>query len=243
MGTWGHGLFEDDLALDVKGTFDRAVAGGASPADAASGLMESELAREVLEEFGEGERDDMFWEENRGLFYAIASLQLEHGVLHEVVRQQTLQAIAVERRGLDPERDRERWELLDVLEAKLSGAAAVPPPPPQHRIAEGTNPALQAVEAAMAKPPAAKPAATKPAKKPAAKKPAAKKPAKKPATRKPAKKPATRKPATRKPAATKPAARKAPATKPPAKQPAPKQPAPKQAAPKQKSARSKRGGR
>ncbi len=30
MGTWGNGLFEDDLALDIKGEFDRAVADGAA---------------------------------------------------------------------------------------------------------------------------------------------------------------------------------------------------------------------
>jgi hypothetical protein len=125
MGTWGHGLFDDDLALDVKAGFDRAVAGGAIAAAAAAGLMESELAREILEEFSEDDRDDTFWEESRGLFYAIASIQLEHGVLQEVVRQQTLQAIAVERRGLDPEQDRARWELLDALEAKLTRAGQV----------------------------------------------------------------------------------------------------------------------
>jgi hypothetical protein len=197
MGTWGHGLFDDDLALDVKASFDRAVASGASAAEAAAGLMESELAREVLEEFSEADRDDTFWEENRGLFYAIASLQLEHGVLQEVVRQQALQAIAVERRGLDPEQDRARWELLDALEAELSrageaaeapgGAAPEEAPPPRHLLAEGTNPALH-IGVTMAKKPPKKPA-KKRAKKPAAKKPAAKKPPKKPAKKPAAKKP------------------------------------------------------
>ena len=211
MGTRGHGLFDDDLALDVKASFDRAVARGASAAEAAAGLMEGELAREVLEEFREDDRDDMFWEENRGLFYAIASIQLEHGVLQEVVRQQALQAIAVERRGLDPEQDRARWELLDALEARLNragetaeapavdeaaeapAAAAEPPPPPRHRLAEGTNPALY-IGVTMAKPPAKKPAAKK-----QAKKPVAKKQAKKPAAKKPAKKPAAKRPAAKKP--------------------------------------------
>jgi hypothetical protein len=226
MGTWGPGLFDDDLALDVKGTFDRAVAGGASPADAATGLMESELAREILGEFGADERDDMFWEENRGLFYAIASLQLEHGVLQEVVRQQTLQAIAVERRGLDPEQNRERWELLDALEAKLNSGAAEGAPL-RNQLAEGTNPALQ-VEAVMAKPPAKrKPAARKPApSKPAAKKPAARKLApKKPAPRKPAPRTPAPKPAPKKPAPRTPAPKPAP-SKPAARKPAPRKPAP-----------------
>jgi outer membrane biosynthesis protein TonB len=172
MGTWGHGLFDDDLALDVKGQFDRAVAGGARPAEVAAGLMESELSREVLEEFDSEERDDLFWEESRGLFYAIAVLQLEHGALQEVVRQQTLQAIAVERRALDPERDRERWALLDELEAKLRTGA------------EGAKPmSALPLEVGMAKPP-------KPKAKPKAKKPAAKpKPKPKAKPKKPAAKP------------------------------------------------------
>jgi hypothetical protein len=215
MGTWGHGLFDDDLALDVKGHFDRAVAGGASAADAAAGLMESELSREILEEFGADARDDMFWEENRGLFYAIASLQLEHGVLQEVVRQQTLQAIAVERRGLDPEQNRERWEILDALQAQLNRGADDGGAPARHQLAEGTNPAL-VVEVTMAKPPAKKAAAGKPAVKQPAKKPAKQAPAKKPAKQQPAKKV--------KAPAKKPVAKKPPAKNPPAKKPA-KQPA------------------
>jgi hypothetical protein len=199
MGTWGDGLFEDDLALDVKGHFDRAVAGGATEADAAAGLMQSALAREILEEFAEGDRDDLFWEENRGLFYAIANLQLQHGVLQEEVKRQTLQAIAVERRGLDPERNRERRELLDALEARLrAGDADDDFVFTERQLAEGTNPAIQL-------PPADLGVRATRAKKPARKKPAKKKPAKK----KPAKKkPAAKKPPKKKPAKNKPTKRR-----------------------------------
>ena len=35
MGTWGTGLFDDDLAADVRTEFEEAVDAGASPANAA----------------------------------------------------------------------------------------------------------------------------------------------------------------------------------------------------------------
>jgi hypothetical protein len=230
MGTWGDGLFDDDLALDIWAHFEQTVAKGTSAAEAAKGLMESELAREILEEFGTTERDDMFWEENRGLFYAIASIQLEHGVLQEVIRQQTLQAIAVERRGLDPEQDQARWERLDAFEARLGSGEPAPARPAEGAGTEATadlaalgveataDLAALGVEATMAKPPAKKAAAKKPAKKAAAKKPTKKAPTKQSTARKPtARKPTARKPTARKPTARKPTARKPTAKGTPAK--------------------------
>jgi hypothetical protein len=268
MGTWGHGLFDDDLALDVKASFDRAVAEGATPAVAAAGLMEGELAREVLEEFDDADRDDLFWEESRGLFYAVASLQLEHGVLQEVVRQQTLQALAVERRGLDPERDRARWELLDGLAAQLSRGADEAPGIRRVAAAAGvpddtdgddatdnagatddmTRVPLPRHQLAEGTNPALnieQTMARRPTKRSGARKPPA---ARKPAPKKPApKKPAPKKPAPKKPAPKKPAARNSaagkPAAKKPAKKSAPKKPAPRKPAPKKpaKKAPARRG--
>ena len=121
MGTWGASLLDDDLALDIRGCFEGALEAGESPEVAARGLMNTEVAREILEEFAEDERDDSFWEESRGLFYAVATIQLAHGVLEDDVRRQTLQAITAERRGLDREADAERWTILDELETRLGG--------------------------------------------------------------------------------------------------------------------------
>jgi hypothetical protein len=117
MGTWGSGIFDDDLALDIKGHFDDAVAGGTSPAEAAKALMQSELAQEIIEEFSEDERDEMFWEESGGLFFAVATLQLEHGVLQPDVREQTLRAI--DHWLALAEGDVERTAMLEALESRL----------------------------------------------------------------------------------------------------------------------------
>jgi hypothetical protein len=117
MGTWGSGIFDDDLALDIKGRFESEVEAGGDPAEVASGLMQSDLAREILEEFDEAERDEAFWEESGALFFAVAHLQLEHGVLSPEVRRLTLQAIEAWK-GIAAGDD-ERLESLDELQARL----------------------------------------------------------------------------------------------------------------------------
>lgn len=117
MGMWGSGIFDDDLALDIKGWFDRAVAGGMTPQDAARKLMETDLAQEILEEFDEEERDEGFWEESGGLFFAVASLQLDHGVLSPDVKRQTL--LAIEAWNELAEGDTDRLAVLAELRARL----------------------------------------------------------------------------------------------------------------------------
>ena len=93
MARWGDSFFDDDLACDVKAEFDEAVAAGKDPAKAAAAILQTELAREILDEFAEDERDDAFWEESAGLFYAAAILQIEHGVLKPKTRTLPLKAI------------------------------------------------------------------------------------------------------------------------------------------------------
>ena len=117
MGMWGSGIFDDDLALDVKGTFESAVKAGEVASDVARDLMRTDLAREILEEFAEDERDDAFWEESGGLFFAVATLQLEHGVLKADVKRQTL--LAIEAWNTLAAGDDERLEALAELRAKL----------------------------------------------------------------------------------------------------------------------------
>src|SRR5690348_12844128 len=97
MARWGDGFFVDDVASDVKAAFDAAVGAGKDPAKVAARILQTELAREILGEFAEDERDDLFWEESAGLFYAAAVLQMEHGVLKPRTRALALQAISHEK--------------------------------------------------------------------------------------------------------------------------------------------------
>jgi hypothetical protein len=119
MGRWGDGFFDDDLASDVEAGFDKAVAAGKDPAKVAAGILQTELAREILDEFAEDERDEMFWEESAGLFYAAAILQIEHGThgtLKPKTRKLALQAISHEKaQGVKGK----RLKLLSELEEKL----------------------------------------------------------------------------------------------------------------------------
>jgi hypothetical protein len=116
MARWGDSFFDDDLASDVKAEFEAAVAAGKDPAKAAAAILRTELAREILDEFAEAERDDMFWEESAGLFYAAAILQIEHGVLKPKTKTLALQAISHEKaQGVKGERSK----LLSELEDKL----------------------------------------------------------------------------------------------------------------------------
>src|SRR5260221_404664 len=97
MARWGDSFFDDDLASDVKANFEEAVAAGKDPAKAAAAILQTELAREILDEFSADERDDAFWEESAGLFYAAAILQIEHGVLKPKTRTLALKAVSHEK--------------------------------------------------------------------------------------------------------------------------------------------------
>src|SRR6056297_3743349 len=105
MGRWDNSFFGDDLALDVKGDFDAQVESGTEPSVAAAQILKTELADEILNEFPEDERDEMFWEESAGLIFAATVIQLEHNALQPETKELALQAIAAEREmGADDER-------------------------------------------------------------------------------------------------------------------------------------------
>ena len=89
---------------------------GAEPAATAAAILKSELADEILNEFPEDERDEMFWEESSGLIFAAAVIQLEHGVLQPETKALAIQAIAAER---EMGADGERLNLLAELEQQL----------------------------------------------------------------------------------------------------------------------------
>lgn len=118
MGNWASGIFDDDLARDIKGLFEAEVKAGRKPAEVAKGLMQSDLARDILDELDEDEWDEAFWEESGALFFAVAHLQLEHGVLSSEVKRQTLQAIDAWQEIAAG--DEERLEVLDDLRGRIA---------------------------------------------------------------------------------------------------------------------------
>jgi hypothetical protein len=114
MGRWSDGLFEDDLSLDIQGTFEDAVAEGATPADAARALMTCELAEKIL---GEYEDDEGYFEENMGFFLAVSFFQLQNNAVDPRLKKMALQAITWESENAEPEP--ERAALLDELGKQL----------------------------------------------------------------------------------------------------------------------------
>jgi hypothetical protein len=119
MGRWGDDLFDDDLALDIQARFEHLVETGTSAKQAAIGLLQSDLAREILDELDPEDRDEMFWEESGAMFLAIASIQIAHDALDPDVTPLALEAIAHERARLDAKRDEVRLAALSSLEARL----------------------------------------------------------------------------------------------------------------------------
>lgn len=95
MDAWDPGLFDDDdLAADVRGDWEAALADGATPARATRRLVEDWLD----EVAGSTALAAAFW-------IALAALQLRQGALESDVRDRAVRAIA---RG----EDLERWDPL-----------------------------------------------------------------------------------------------------------------------------------
>jgi hypothetical protein len=91
MGTWGPDLFQDDIALDVRGDFEAAVDEGAKPGAAAD---------RVLVEYQDVVND---MDEGPVVMLALAALLMERGVTEHTVLDQAERVLA-EQAGL------ERWE-------------------------------------------------------------------------------------------------------------------------------------
>lgn len=92
MDTWEAGLFDDDLAADVRADWESALAGGATPARATRRLVEDWLD----EVAGSIALAAAFW-------IALAALQLRAGALETDVRDRAVGAIG---RG----EDLTRWD-------------------------------------------------------------------------------------------------------------------------------------
>jgi sirohydrochlorin ferrochelatase len=91
MGAWGTGPFDDDVASDVRSTFENELEGGASVAYATT---------VVLREWSEAMDDE---EDGPIVWLALASLQLGHGALQKRVRDEALAVI-------DGGQNQRRWD-------------------------------------------------------------------------------------------------------------------------------------
>src|SRR4051812_28049419 len=91
MGAWGTDIFEDDVASDVRSTFEDELEGGGSVAHATA---------VVLREWSEA-----FEDENDGpiVWLALAALQLDRGQLQGRVRNEALAVI-------DAGNNQRRWD-------------------------------------------------------------------------------------------------------------------------------------
>jgi hypothetical protein len=111
MGAWGTGIFDDDLAVDVKDAWEDEINMGRSPADA---------ARAVAEAFSEIAEDP---DEGPILFISLATLQLEARAVENGIRTVALASIPanLDRWNVEatPEDAAERTRVLTDLETKL----------------------------------------------------------------------------------------------------------------------------
>ena len=81
MGTWGTGIFDDDLAADIQGDFDQALEDGLTVKEATQRVIEA--YQEVLEDEDEGPV----------VYLALATLQLEQDELQPEIRKKALEII------------------------------------------------------------------------------------------------------------------------------------------------------
>lgn len=82
MGSWGTDIFDDDVALDIRGEFEDALAEGRSV---------EETTRRILAAWREAADDP---DDGPTISLALAALQLEHGRVQPAVRDRALAVIA-----------------------------------------------------------------------------------------------------------------------------------------------------
>jgi hypothetical protein len=112
MGAWGTGIFDDDLAADMRLEWSHSVAAGGSPADATAALIDG-LGTDVRDDPDDG---PVFW-------IALAALQVEAGALDEGVASQARDSfppnLARWRNESTPEDAAERERVLGELNERL----------------------------------------------------------------------------------------------------------------------------
>ena len=119
MGTWGPGIFSDDLASDVRGDWRDAIASGSSPEEATRVLIEK--YDEAISDPDDGSK---FW-------FALAASQAATGRLQDAVRDRALAIIEaggdVSRFAAeDPALGRKREAALRKLAVTLRGPQKPP---------------------------------------------------------------------------------------------------------------------
>lgn len=103
VGTWDTGIFDDDVAMDIKAEFDEAIA---------DGMSVKEATEQILESFA-----DVFDDEDEApiVYLTLAALQIEKGSVLKNIKQKALDIIE-SGQGFD------RWEEAgnDVLNERIS---------------------------------------------------------------------------------------------------------------------------
>jgi hypothetical protein len=114
MGSWGPGIFDDDLAVDVWAAFERELEGGADAKLATLG---------VLRRFAGALKD---YDDGPTVYLALAALQLEHDSLQPDIKDIALRLISTGQAlgGWDEGPDNspdliERTQVLNDLRKKL----------------------------------------------------------------------------------------------------------------------------
>lgn len=113
MGTWGNGIFDDDLALDIKGEFEN---------DLKAGLSVNIATARILQAYS-----DVLDDEDEGpiVYLSLAVLQFDHDSLHQEIKVKALEIIETGQ-GLErweeagQEALAERKQALDNFKLKLS---------------------------------------------------------------------------------------------------------------------------
>ena len=113
MGAWGTELLDDDVASDVRSTFENELEGGASVAHATEVVL-----REWSDAFEDEDDGPIVW-------LALAALQLDRGAFQKSVRDKALAVIegGVNQRRWDeeatPEDAAKRPVVLEELKVRL----------------------------------------------------------------------------------------------------------------------------
>lgn len=81
MGTWDVGIFDDDMAMDIKAEFEDAIAEGASVKKA---------TKQILKSFEDELEDE---EEAPIIYLVLAALQLEKGDVQKNIKKKALEII------------------------------------------------------------------------------------------------------------------------------------------------------
>jgi len=112
MGAWGTGIFEDDVAADVRGEWEDAVGSGSSVSDATAALIGG-LGADFIPDVDDG---PVFW-------IALAALQVEAGEVAPDVAARAVEAIPANLSRWREEATAEdlaaREQVLGALEQRL----------------------------------------------------------------------------------------------------------------------------